>query len=179
MRLNYRNTAEDYAAHWEVRHPHSSEQSAQAHYSSWTTFWLLLALGSYLGFKTEHLFIAIVFATYLAYSLAQNIPYSKIHRRSIDSWARSQPSKEITLEIDESGLTEFIGDIVSFVPWKAVKGYIHVQKRLFLELTEGLWAIIPEDSITEESDKLQELLSLLKEHGIPNKTADLAIAHRR
>jgi hypothetical protein len=82
-----------------------------------------------------------------------------------------------THNIDESGLRETIGEIVSVVPWTAVKAYIHVEKRVFIELTEGLWAIIPQNSVTQDSDRVEDLLSRLREHGVANRTAEIALRH--
>ena len=117
----------------------------------------------------EMLLASCIFVVGLIYSISQSVPYRRsLHQLVVQSVA-DQRENEIHLEVDENGLVETIGEVRSFAPWEAVRGYRHVDGRLFVELASGSWAIIPERELRGEGDGFASLLSQLKERQVRNQ----------
>jgi len=170
MTLQYRNTHRDYLVLFLLQNPDAENKAARDHYSQMAIWWTLLIFAIYVGIEAELLFASCVFAVALFYSLRQSIPYRRIYREALLSSTRNQPEKDISLVVSEEGLVETVDEIVSTVTWSSVKGYFLTSTHLLLELSSGLFAIIPLGEVRQGTENIGEFIKLLNERRIPNRT---------
>lgn len=75
----------------------------------------------------------------------------------------------IRLEITDRGFTEHDRGIETFCPWSAMKNYVTCDGVLFVELANGLWAIVPAATLKPETVTLQQIEAVLVRHGVDSR----------
>ncbi|MCB1229231.1 MAG: YcxB family protein [Verrucomicrobiae bacterium] len=171
MTLKYRNTHQDYIAPYFAKHPNCVRDATRNFYSQMALWWFLLFLAACIAFKAGMLITFFVFMAALGYSISRSIHYGKRYRESLIQSSRDRPETNIVLQVDEEGFTEKVDEIVSVAPWRSVTRFYLIEKRLLLELSSGSFAIIPRDEIHEGAEHFEALITILKEKGIPDRTA--------
>ena len=83
VKLEYRNTRDDYVAFYYATGHAASGEDAKEHYLYLMLWWILLGLGVYVGFVAEMLFASCLFVVGLCYSIYQNVPYSRYVYHSV------------------------------------------------------------------------------------------------
>jgi hypothetical protein len=168
MNLHYKNEFEDFRNHYDFLNHGSFDSSRDAYHSS-LSLPVILAAAGIGGSWNENPFISCVIAAALFCYLYRVLPYSKVWHRAMDAYIRSYPEKTIRMEIRPDGLMEHVEGIESFCPWHSIKGFYLFRDTLFIELTASLWALIPSRTLSADSPRLAEVITLLKSKGITEK----------
>lgn len=169
MILQYRNTPADSSAHYYLINPKAVE-TATTDYQYNSILWVILVVVGMIWGSAVSLYLGFVYLTVLIYLVYQISVYPRKYRDAIEQTFRAQHEKEIVLTVTDEGVTELCDDIESFVPWKAIVSYHHVDDRLFILLKSDQWAIIPKSEITEGAEYFDPLIERLVEKGIPAKS---------
>ena len=166
LALEYRNTRADFLAHCELVSGASYRAARSAHYRS-VAFWVgVVLLGSYAAFSANQIFLMCLLLVIGGWTLAQSVPYSRRYWAAVERSLSNRPETLIRLEVREDGLHESAEGIESFVPWSSVKGFTTHRDTVFIELTAGLWAIVPSNSVRPDKKAVEDLLSVLRGRGI-------------
>jgi len=169
MILQYRNTPADSSAHFYLINPKAVE-TATTDYQYNSILWVILVVVGMIWGSAVSLYLGFVYLTVLIYLVYQISVYPRKYRDAIEQTFRAQHEKGIVLTVTDEGITELCDDIESFVPWKAIVSYHHVDDRLFILLKSDQWAIIPKSEITEGAEYFDPLIERLAEKGIPAKS---------
>ena len=78
--------------------------------------------------------------------------------------------KDVLLEVSERGFIEHDTGVESFCPWSAMKGYSLVREVLSVELSNGLWAVIPGSTLSPTTITLSHLEDILVQHGVARRS---------
>jgi HAMP domain-containing protein len=168
--ITYTSSRADQIAQAEMLLRDRSPETVFNHYT-WVLYWAAMAaLGVYVSVFFGQLFIAAVFVAMFLFYAVMVLPYSRVRKRAMRRLARGVPSKQIRLQIDEQGLHETVDGVVeSFAPWNGVRNFTVSDDHLLVELAGDLWAIVPRANVNEGGTAFEELVQMLRSHGIAEK----------
>lgn len=168
MRLSYRNEYSDYLKHHELVSGSFYTRLRLVHFSTLLLVTIIGVLG-FVGTFPHDLLLAFLIAAGVIIYLVRALPYGRNYRRGVTDAIRTQPAKEITLEIREDGFLETMDGIESFCPWRSIESFQVYRDVLFVSLKSGLWATIPSRYLTNPGATLPDVLEILRSHNIPEK----------
>jgi len=90
---------------------------------------------------------------------------------------RRKPSKSIKLFVTDQGLHETDGGVESFAPWPSVDSFFLHRNVLGIRLKNGLWALVPESTLSASSSSIDALVMRLEERAVPRASYKNAPAH--
>jgi len=101
---------------------------------------------------------------------------TKSSRFGLRETFRETPTRNIKLIVNEAGLEEVDGEIVSVCPWSSVYHFTYVNGMLSLHLSNGLRALVPEARLLPGSSSIAELVGRCNENNIPFRDDAVATA---
>jgi len=131
----------------------------------------LLLAGLYCSIKAEIISLVAIFAIYLVAFLFGARPYSIIERRATEAVKSKYAVRAHRLEVTDDGLRESVEGIVSFAPWASVISFGVFRDVLFIQLSAGLWAMVPCYAIREGSATIEQLIAELRARGVPERAS--------
>jgi hypothetical protein len=172
LTFKYTNTRQDFVAQEELLNRHSYRSARSNHYYALTFAAVLMVLAALVAYQADSIFPMCIFLTALGWQLYQSIPFSRVYRRAVEPSLASRPDTQIELTVREDGLLERMHRIESFVPWSSVRSFTRYRDTLFIALEAGLWAIIPQHSLTADSAALSDVIRVLGEKGVNETPAE-------
>lgn len=164
MEIEYRNTADDFAAYYELTQARHKKSGREEYHRFLACHLVVLALGLYVSATHDEHFIACVFVTLAVYFLWQNWSYARKWSAAVDAYARSVPAQACVLRADAGGLVESFSGVVLQIPWTSVSMYSVSEDHLFIHFLTERAFIVPWRHVGEK--QRDEILALLVQHKI-------------
>ncbi len=167
LALEYRNTRADHRTHYELIENSSYLASRRAYYKSLAFWGGVLLLSLYAAFRADMIYLMFLLLVAGGWSVVRAFPFSRWYWAAVERTLATRPETHIRLMVEEDGLHETVEGIESFVPWGSVKGFRILRDTLFIELTGGLWSIVPRGSVSTNPADYDALIAVLRSKGIP------------
>lgn len=176
--LEYTINPPDYAAQQAAIDPNGRRRFRNDVFTTRASWFVVSCAGLVAAMRAQLDLLGIAFLCIAAVQIVLALFYRRQYENVLAFATAGMPQKRVRLLVDESGLHETVEGIESFAPWEVVKSFVVVDQTLLLNLTAGLWSIIPQSAFSSEgSSTLEEFLALLASKGIPKLESHGAPAH--
>jgi hypothetical protein len=161
LQFTYESTLDDYISLAKVTAAAGYSNLRKRTYINGSLWIILLGSAAWISLNSTFPLVTTVFLGAIGgyiYDLAKiRDRYWRAVYRSI-----SVPQGKIDLTVTEHGLEETCEGIRSFAPWSCVTRYFISDHRIMIELASRLWAIVPKNGLSADSNSLSDLQSALE-----------------
>ncbi len=138
----------------------SGLQRAKVTHLRFAVFWLAVSIaGLVASVMAKSAFLTIAFVAIVVGQALYIAIYPGVFAKvSAKQFAAQCRQKVVRLLVDDEGLHETTEYMESFAPWRAVQSYLLVRGVVFVELSAGLWCVVP--ALGRDTELLIEFLKL-------------------
>lgn len=151
-RVTYRITRDVVSNHYEYLHGKNlSSITKQTYflYLLWVTAGISAIYVSAISSKPIFvLFFIVVFAINISFFMRN----FNVRKNALGVAFNNFKQKEVEIVFTDEGMTEIACGITSFAPWGSVQKVDVYKNYLFIQLANGLWAILPPEVINSHPD---------------------------
>jgi len=166
LALEYTNDHRSFVAKYLFERRERVPTDRTLHYKAIGVQVLVLLLACFAAVEAQNIALLGCFAFLLLALLARGLPYSRVAKNLEAAAAKTFPTRKHRLEVSEKGLNEFVEGIESFAPWSSVHTFAIVRDVLIVQLSAGLFAMVPRYSLAQSSATVEQFVDELRRRGV-------------